>query len=305
MSIPGEQPNPYGGPGQQAGQPQPQPHNPYAQPATGGYGYAAASQALGSPVPGPSAGPPAGASRGRLPGWVWALGGVVLASAVWAAGTIVGGGFGGDSEPTADLAGYRFHKDMCESVYRSPFLEHYTTHGSSASNHSTHDAMDTSSCLMRYKRDRSSRFASTFVTFTATWHKQTDPTAEFEARAQAQESRSNENQRYRVEPVEELGEEAFLITSERKRDGQLTYAALAVRDRWVETHLEWSDVELSRAGQSPLTKTQVRSMLTKSTEETLAELRKPTGSDASNDSDEQTGGSDSDSGPPKRGEGDI
>ncbi|MBB1245721.1 hypothetical protein GL263_19455 [Streptomyces durbertensis] len=230
---------------------------------------------------------------------------MVLSSAVWAAVTIVGGGLGKDSEPTADLAGYNFHEDMCEAVYRSPFLEHYTAQGGNTANHSTHDAMDTSSCLMRYRRGSSSGYPSTFVTFTATWHKKTDPTAEFEARAQAQESRSNETQRYRVEPVEELGEEAFLVTSERKRDGRLTYAALTVRDGWVETHLEWSDVDIPRAGQSPLSKTQVRSMLTKSTEETLAELRKPAGSDTSSDAGERTGGADSDSGPPKRGEGDI
>ncbi|SEE98569.1 hypothetical protein SAMN05428954_5015 [Streptomyces sp. 2112.3] len=312
MSISGDQNNPYA-------QPQPNPYgqvpapqnpvpaqqNPYAprnphapeipypQQAippgqTGGYGYPAPG------VPAPPTGPPAGASvatpggAGRgMSGWLWAVGGVVAASAIWASLLFATGGF--SSEPSPDLAGYAYTSDLCADTAMAPFEDaRYKTKVSTGT--ASKDAnpqhsgaqlksLDTMTCNISFEQDgaSTSAYSSTWLYNTATLHKQTDPTREF-----ADGYRSYEKQDtsvgYRVEAVPGLGDEAYLVT--RKDDGSTSsssYVILGVRDGWMTYQSTWSSYTASSgsgsdSGKQP-TATDVATMLKSSATETLRRLR--------------------------------
>lgn len=331
---PGHQgpPSPYSG---QPGQGQGASGNPYAgygqQSASGGYGQGqpAGGGAAPAGAPGPaltgasptgsgSAGPPE-KPRSGIPGWVWGVGGAVLTSAVWAAAVISTGGF--VSEPEADLAGYHFHEDMCAALDRTALEKHYSSRNEqeSTSYNSQHEAVDSSTCNLRFRSDGERDYASTFVEFTVTWHKKTDPTAEFEARAKVYEARDLEGSAYTVEEVEGVGQEAYLVTNASRRDDSLNSVYLTARDGWLETRVNWSDVGTTDQESEALTKDEVREMLVASTNDTLEKLRsKPENSSEGSENSEERGGSEDadnssdprddgseDEEPPKRGEGDI
>ncbi|WP_461026917.1 hypothetical protein [Streptomyces sparsus] len=273
MSIPGDPPhNPYA---------QPSPPNPYAQPA-GNY-------AMPPPGHGVPPGPPAGPPRTGLPGWAWGLSGVLLASAVWAAAVIASGGL--KSEPEADLAGYHYHQDLCGALDTSALRGHYAEDSSRGPTgyHARHEALDSSQCSVRLKAPNARSYDTTYVSFQAAWHKKTDPAGEFAARMEAYKSRSSDTSEYGVEAVDGLGEEAYLVTDRAKRDDRLRWAMLAVRDGWVETTMEWSEIT-SRSSADRMTKDRLQEMLTTDTRATLEALKKPGGEGGNT---------------PSRGEGDI
>lgn len=279
---------------------------------------------------GPSGPGNGGGQRGRIPGWVWGVGGAVLASAVWGAAVIVNGGF--HSEPSADLAGYQFHQDMCDVVDTGAFKEHYVPSDKDAekSAHSTHAAQDVSTCSLRFKRDNNdddyddyeTGYSPTaYVDFSATWHKRSDPRPEFEAQVKGRHQlRDTPKSKFNIVDVDEVGEEAFLST-ESKEDGPLTGATLSIRDGWVEVQLTWYSYTTSR-NREQLSEGDVKKMLVKSAQGTLTELKKPSDdpspnpseSNDSDDADDSDGpgdsggsgpGSEDSEEPPKRGDGDI
>ena len=269
--------------------------------------------------------------RGRIPGWVWGVGGAVLASAVWGAAVIVNGGF--HSEPSANLAGYQFHQDICDVMDTGAFKEHYVPSDKDAekSAHSTHAAQDMSTCSLRFKRqtdnddydDHERGYSpSAYVDLSTIWHKRSDPSPEFEAQVKGRhQMRDNPKSTFNIIDVDDVGEEAFFST-ESKEDGPLTGATLSIRDGWVEVQMTWYSYTTSR-NREQLSEGDVKKMLVKSAQGTLTELKKPSanpspsesnGSDSSDDSDgsdgpSDSGGSDPGSGdseePPKRGDGDI
>ncbi|MGX1756461.1 hypothetical protein ACWIG5_06015 [Streptomyces lydicus] len=318
MSISGEhdnpyaqpQPNPYGQvPAPQNPVPAPQnpvptqqnpyapqnphaPENPYPPQAippglTGGYGYPAPG------VPAPPTGPPAGAplaapgGAGRgTSGWLWAVGGVVAASAIWASLLFATGGF--SSEPDPDLAGYAYTSDLCADTSMTPFEDaRYKTKAStgtaSKGDNPQHSgaqlkSLDTMTCNISFEQDgaSTSAYSSTWLYNTATLHKETDPTPEF-----ADGYRSYEKQDtsvgYKVEAVPGIGDEAYLVT--RKDDGSSTssssYVILGVRDGWMTYQSTWSSYASSSGSGSSKqpTATEVASMLKTSATETLRRLR--------------------------------
>lgn len=298
-----------------------------------GVGGTAAPTGPVAPV-GPSGPGNAGGQRGRIPGWVWGVGGAVLASAVWGAAVIVNGGF--HSEPSADLAGYQFHQDICDVMDTGAFKEHYVPSDKDAekSAHSTHAAQDMSTCSLRFKRQSNNDdyddyergySPSAYVDLSTIWHKRSDPSPEFEAQVRGRhQMRDTPKSTFNIVDVDDVGEEAFFST-ESKEDGPLTGATLSIRDGWVEVQLTWYSYTTSR-NREQLSEGEVKKMLLKSARGTLTELKKPSqnpspsesnGSDGSDDSDDaddadgssDSGGSGPGSGdseePPKRGDGDI
>ncbi|MFF8785638.1 hypothetical protein [Streptomyces sp. NPDC015125] len=296
MSISGDQNNPYA-------QPQPNPYgqvpapqnpvptqqNPYAQQAippgqNGGYGYPAPG------VPAPPIGPPAGApvavpgGAGRGPsGWLWAAGGVVAASAIWASVLFATGGF--SSAPSPDLAGYAYTSDLCGDTSMAPFENaHYKTKVNTGT--ASKDAnpqhsgaqltsLDTMTCNVSFEQDgaSTSAYSSTWLYNTATLHRKTDPTPEF-----ADGYRSYEKQDtsvgYKVEAVPGIGDEAYLVT--RKDEGgtsSSSYVILGVRDGWMTYQSTWSSYASSSGGGKQPTATEVATMLKTSATETLKRLR--------------------------------
>ncbi|MGX1973268.1 hypothetical protein [Streptomyces kronopolitis] len=219
MSISGEQNNPYA-------QPQANPHgqvpapqnaavpqqNPYAQQLPqqvppvpgGGYGYPAGG--IPSPPPGPP-GAREGAGRGKG-GWLWAIGGAVAASAIWASVLFATGGFSDGADP--DLAGYGYTDDLCAKTSLTPFENaHFKIKASTSAKDANpqhtgaqQNTMDTMSCNVSLEPQNagSSDYSSTWTYSTVTLHKKSDPAPEF-----ADSYRSYEKQeastRYTVEAV--------------------------------------------------------------------------------------------------------
>lgn len=289
MSISGEQNNPYSQPQPHPYGQAPAPQNPYAQQPPpqgpgGGYGYPAAG--IPSPPPGPPGTPvgvpgaPEGAGRTKA-GWLWAIGGAVAASAIWASVLFATGSF--SDEPSPDLAGYGYTGDLCADTSLAPFENaHFKTKASTSSKDANPqhsgaqlNTMDTMSCNVSLEAEnaRSTDYSSTWMYNTVTLHKKADPAPEF-----ADSYRSYEKQetstRYTVENVPGLGDEAYLVT--RRDDGSSSngsYVILAVRDGWVTFQSTWSSYESSSSTARQPTSTEVATMLKTSATETLKRLQ--------------------------------
>ncbi|MFF9481022.1 hypothetical protein [Streptomyces sp. NPDC014733] len=271
MSISGDsgrpygppQPNPYGGS-------VPAPSNPYAQPSPqpGGFGPAA-------PVPAPD-----GGGKGAS-GWIWAIGGAVAASALWGSLLFATGGF--SSEPSPDLAGYAYTSDLCADTSLKPFEEgryrpsqNDSTSGSNPEHSgSQQPSVDSMWCNITLQQDggSSSDYSSASVYTTAVLHKKSDPAPEFADTYRAYEKQSSPSNRYKVTPVEGLGDEAYLVTREDQNSDTGRYAILAVRHGWTTYQTTWSSYASGRSVGNQPTPDDVGDMLKTSARETLAKLR--------------------------------
>ncbi|MEU1893210.1 hypothetical protein [Streptomyces pristinaespiralis] len=126
---------------------------------------------------------PAGPRR-ALPAWLWALGGAVVASAVWAAGLYV------YSTAGPDLGGYRAGRNLCvdaELKALSAAIGERVDQGSAW--RSAHETLDDASCYIEMRpqgyelptdEDGNELGALPSVSVGYTLHKKTDPGPEFE-----------------------------------------------------------------------------------------------------------------------------
>lgn len=312
MSHSGEQGNPYAQQppppqGPQPGNPYgqvPQQQNPYAQQQggpQGAYGYPAAPpsappMAGGPGTPGPvgpggygvpgqgGPGGPGGSGKG-VPAWLWAVGGAVVASAVWAGTLFATGGFG-SQEPVADLRGYTYKSDLCSVTSWTPFedarfdLEDSNTSSSSGENpeasgvqHAALDSMWCNADLVQPDADPDD-YASTFVYTKAFLHKKSDPAPEFAAQYSAYEQQKSSID-YKVAPVQGIGDEAYLVTrseSAGSSESKSSYVILGIRDGWMTYEITWSSYSTSDSSSLP-GNAQVSEMLQSSAKETLAKLK--------------------------------
>ncbi len=283
--YPQPQPNPYG----QVPAPQnpvPAQQNPYAQPVPpqgpGAYGYPGTGVPA-APVGAPPSAPGGSGGRGAS-GWWWAVGGAVAASAIWASVMFATGSFG-ESEPSPDLAGYSYTSDLCAATSMTPFENaNFKTKENSGSSstganpqHSgaQQTSMDSMWCntALEQRNASSSDYSSTWIYNTAALHKKTDPGPEF-----ADSYRSYEKQDssvgYRVESVQGIGDEAYLVT--RKDEGSSSsgsYVILGVRDGWMTYQSTWSSYASSSSSTKQPTSTEVATMLKTSATETLKRLK--------------------------------
>ncbi|MFJ9414122.1 hypothetical protein ACIRPT_08140 [Streptomyces sp. NPDC101227] len=243
----------------------------YGGQAPGSYGY-------------PPAPPTGGAERG-VSGWIWAIGGAVAASAIWASMMFATGAFSG---PSPDLAGYSYTDDLCAATSMTPFKNaDFTIAANKASaasdtdtanpqhSGSRQDAVDTMWCntSLKAKSASSSGYSSTWLYNTATLHKKTDPGPEFAAGYRAYEKQASSID-YRVERVTGIGDEAYLVT-QKKKDGSTdaSYMLLGVRDGWLTYQSTWSNYASSGASGTQPTGDEVATMLKTSAKETLQRLR--------------------------------
>ena len=273
------QPNPYGQvPPQPQSQPQsPQP-NPYAQPTQpampmAGYGPAGTPPPL---LPGPAA-----PGRSGM-GWLWGLGGIVVASAVWLGTLFTTGVIGGDDGPHPDLAGYHYLDDLCTSVDFTPYEnagyeKESSSSGSENPDHwgSQQPALDIMDCRANYQpRDAgSSDYSYASITTTASLHKGADPAAEFESEYKGYEDRKGPNYSYAVEPVSGIGDQAYLVTEQGDNygSGDGAYVLLAVRDGWMTYEMSW--YEYASSSNTDVTADKAAEMLKSSTAATLNKMR--------------------------------
>ena len=243
---------------------------------TGGQGQVPAQQ--GGPFSGTPGTVPLSAVRDRrkVPGWIWALGGALLASAVWAGSLLATGGFTADDNGggKADLAGYSYPSDMCEPFDRSALAARYSQEsGDPTSYGSKHRALSSAYCRVTLKTS-GSEYARTYVSFTGDWHKESDPGPEFAPRQKAYKNRSDSTSTYKVREVGGIGDEAYLVVDASGGD-TVRWASLAVRDGWFEGTLEWSNYGTGPNDDgASLSEKDLRGMMTTDMKATLEALKK-------------------------------
>ncbi|MEV0318569.1 hypothetical protein ACIBKX_10210 [Streptomyces sp. NPDC050658] len=231
-------PNPYQQPpGTVSPQPYGQQPGPYAQ-QPGPYGQQPDS--YGRPPAPPTA------PRKPTPGWVWGIGGAVVASALWAGALFATGGLGSGSGGDADLAGYAYAKNLCDATKLEAFQKEYELDtDSTATTHygSRQKGLDQSYCSRKLKDPEADAdsYASTYVYSTAVWHKATDPEGEFASEWKAYEDQSQKTYGYTTKAVSGMGDEAYLVTEKSGTDkDSLTSMTLAVREGWFTIQMHWS-----------------------------------------------------------------
>ncbi|WP_109509899.1 hypothetical protein [Nocardioides speluncae] len=171
------------------------------------------------PPAGLAYGPPAGGQPPRRTGgkgWLWALGGFLVASLVWGAvlgALLLTGVLGG----SVSLGDYEYTDDLCKAVDLKPLEESGFTvsEASGTSENPTsrgteHDAIDSMSCFTSLTGEGS---VSGYHYTWADLHKETDPEPEFESRYLAYNGYDEtDGVDYTVEELSDLGDQAFLVT---------------------------------------------------------------------------------------------
>ncbi|MFI6943790.1 hypothetical protein ACIBI4_31370 [Streptomyces sp. NPDC050418] len=280
-SIPGPggapQPNPYQQPSPQPPQ-APVQQNPYAQQAP----QPAFPQQMqpgmpGAPMPQPGFGAPVPppAPRKGIPGWAWGIGGVVVASAVWAGALFATGNLGSAS---ADLGGYGYEKNLCSAADMSSFKGRYekgTEKNDETRYSSQRPTVDQSYCSLDLKdKESTEEYTSTYITYNATWHKATDPAEEYADLAKSNEDYDYEGSKTVVTRVDGLGDEAWLTTETSDTDDELNRMELNVREGWFTFRMSWSDYSASSSGDSKVPSAKdVEEWLVTDTKATLKALR--------------------------------
>ncbi|MFI6089760.1 hypothetical protein [Streptomyces sp. NPDC051218] len=302
MSIPNSQPNQPNQPHQpnhpnQPNQPNPyqQTPNPYQQPP-GTVPPQGSPQPFGQPPgpygqqPGPYGQPPAppappAGPRKPTPGWVWGIGGVVVASALWAGALFATGNLGSDSgsggdEAKADLAGYQYTKNLCDVSPLDAFKKKYELDSDSTAttNYGTRQkGFDQSYCSRKLKDPEAGAdtYSSIYVYSTARWHKATDPKGEFASEQKAYEDQSQKTYTYKTKAVSGIGDEAYLVTdTSGSDDDDLNGMTLAVRDGWFTIETRWSYYGGADDKTEPPTASEVEEMLKSDTRAAMDGLKK-------------------------------
>ncbi|MFJ9711514.1 hypothetical protein [Streptomyces sp. NPDC101234] len=248
--------NPYAQPTLVNQPAQPQQANPYAvQP---GYGYP------------PPAAAPSGGTNTAARAVLWAAVGAVVASAAWAAGLFLTGGFG----DKADLRGYTAPANLCSGADYSSFKEEYPADDSSPTKNAMKDpALDESICSLSLKKTGSS-YADAYLSLQVDLHKKTDPGPEFTA---TWKNYGDSHTDYDVTPVQGIGDEAYLVTQDTSNGSTTSgsrYATLAVRDGWMTYSMSYSAYLSSyESDTNPPTLDEVTGWLKSDTKATLQQLK--------------------------------
>ncbi|MFI6960480.1 hypothetical protein [Streptomyces sp. NPDC050149] len=163
--------------------------------------------------------------RAPRPGskWLWALGGAVVASAVWGAVLFADG----SPEGAPELHGYRLDRDPCPDVRLKSIGAAIAPRGLESdfgTGMLRHAALDRVECYIplhaesgQHQPDKGWNVSYT-VAIRIALHKRTDPRAEFEAERNA--TALGVDPKTEVEAVPELGDKAYLLSFETADQGQ-------------------------------------------------------------------------------------
>ncbi|WP_181788375.1 hypothetical protein, partial [Streptomyces phytophilus] len=203
------------------------------------------------------------------------LGGVVVASAVWAGALFATGGF--DSSEPEPVLGYRFEKDLCKTTELKAFDERYDVADSADDATgwgSRQEGLDQSFCSwsLTDREDDPDSYSSSYVSASAMWHEATDPAGEFAPTYKGFEDRSTEDYEYVTESVGGFGDEAYLV-KENGEDDSSRSMSLAVRDGWFTYEMDWNYYGGTDSADPP-SADEVERMLKDETKAALAELKK-------------------------------
>ncbi|MEU4497210.1 hypothetical protein AB0F96_28130 [Streptomyces sp. NPDC023998] len=151
--------------------------------------------------------------RRPLKSWLWALGGAVAASAVWA------GGLYAYERPDPDVGAYRTSRNLCVETELKALSTALGKTETPTPTGREHEGMDVAFCWITLRdstqKQQSYESMPTSAFLTYTLHKKTDPGPEFEASVVSPTTAlfGGENQ-VKLERVQELGERAFFAQAE-------------------------------------------------------------------------------------------
>ncbi|MGW7361558.1 hypothetical protein ACWGI0_34330 [Streptomyces sp. NPDC054802] len=182
------------------------------------------------------------APRPSRPAWLWALGGAVVASAVWAAG-LYAYGYGGP-----DLGGYRASKDLCadaEFKGLTATVGERMDEGSGGWG-SEHESLHEAWCytdlrppghVVETDEDGNELTSFPHVSLSYTLHKKTDPGPEFEGWVAARID-TGDDEAVPLRRIDGLGERALITDEEvggsttlHVLDGQAVFT-MSVNSDW-------------------------------------------------------------------------
>ncbi|WP_433733815.1 hypothetical protein ACQP0C_16830 [Nocardia sp. CA-129566] len=220
-------------------------------------------------------------------GWLWALGAIVLTSAVWAVAMFAIGAFDAgkaDISKDADLRGYKYIDNLCDITDTSPYTSAGFTLSKSDSSGDTypkhdgskHAAVDSMGCDVRFIPSGSSeKYDYAAIYTSAQVHKQSNPGPEFTASYETW-TQSEYGKDSKVDKISGFGDEAYVITGKHKSDDPTADVSLAVRDGWTTYHISWSQYSssTSRSSGKILSAAEVTELLKKTANSTLSKLRK-------------------------------
>ncbi|MEU0373182.1 hypothetical protein ABZ070_23530 [Streptomyces sp. NPDC006283] len=180
------------------------------------------------------------ASRPSRPAWLWALGGAVVASALWAGGLYV------YETRAPDLGGYRASADLCKDAELkavSAVLGKREGEGYTWGN--KHESVDDSGCSADMRpvgyeapkdEDGVEMGSMPSVTVGYTLHKKTDPGPEFEGTVAARHNYFGATTK--LTRIDDLGEHAYIV-----RDSDSSGITLEVLDGQavltMAAHSDW------------------------------------------------------------------
>ncbi|MFD7442929.1 hypothetical protein [Streptomyces sp. NPDC059909] len=150
--------------------------------------------------------------------WLWALGGAVLASAVWAGGLYAYERIG------PDLGGYRVNRDLCKEAEFKALTAAVGTRTDGFSAADDHRSLNRSTCVVDFLPPGGREFEGLQYAVEVSYqlHKETDPEPEFDAEARPSPEFGDERKAKRIEGI---GERAYLLMPDTG-DGNLDLVVL-------------------------------------------------------------------------------
>ncbi|MDG5807056.1 hypothetical protein P9869_31205 [Streptomyces ossamyceticus] len=216
--------------------------------------------------------PPSEPGTPRVKGWVrGALGGVVAASVLWASG-LYASGLPGEPE-TVDTAGYRVADRLCDKVHLPGLGTRFVKDGDWMSSVTKHPAMDTADCFGELRAVGKGMHGGQ-LQLSVVLHKQTDPTAEFEARRAGTLKRftaGGGGGDIEVHRVPGLVDHAYLVTNDFGHGSH--WMQLNVLDGGAEFQLGLSTRVLGEVPPPPTAK-EVEPLLIEDMKDIMSSLRK-------------------------------
>lgn len=209
----------------------------------GEFGASAEREVLDHAGPRPGGERPPRAPRvgGR---WLWALGGAVVASAVWGAVLFADGSRDG----TPDLHGYRLGQDPCAAVGLKSIgaaIAPREPEGDYDVGALRHEALDQAQCYIPLRTGSEQQRAEKgwsvdyTVTVKIALHKKTDPGVEFEAGRTATEL--GVDPEMDIEAVPGLGDKAYLLSLDEGDQELRVLHGGAVLSLALSSSLNWED----------------------------------------------------------------
>ncbi|MFD9128390.1 hypothetical protein [Kitasatospora sp. NPDC059571] len=212
----------------------------------------------GAPGIGPAQAPP-GRGRQRVRGLLWGVGGVLLASAVWATAVLTVPKLVATGDPAPGTGPYHLVDDMCTDARLTTFASLYPTESGKPYHYSTrHSALDDMYCSQYLKKTGADTdYVSLYL--EAQLHKAVDPQPEFDAQRAGLEQRH-----YQTSSVPDLGQDAYVgyLDDPSTSDASWHYITqvLYVRDRGLTYYLSWSG-SFQNGKTSPPDREQIRQAL--------------------------------------------